>query len=126
MARVFRLSDRIELDFEGGLKVKIAPLSRHQKHQIQDAIVKGNAVEGASLAVKFAVKSIQGLEDVDGNPYELSFENGVLTDECLEDLFNMEESARLTATCVNLLNSVGQDLPEGVSLAEKKYKAQKN
>ena len=127
MAKIFRLSDRIPLDFGGGLVVTISPLSRQQKQEIQSLLLSTDRmVEGASLAIKYAVKDIQGVEDADDNAYELQKDDaGHLTDECVEDLLNMQQSTKLSTICVNLLSGVVENLPEGVKFQGKKTKARK-
>lgn len=120
MAKIYRLSDKIKVDFGGGLVVTISPLNRVQKQEIQNLVVNGDAIEGAFKAVKYAVKGIEGIEDASGKPYKLKFDDDkTLSEEALEDLFNMEASTKLSTVCVNLLNGVGEYLPEGVTLLGK-------
>lgn len=119
--RIYKTTDRIKLEIGEGLIVTISPLNRAQKQEIQSLLMNTTRmVEGASLAVKYAVKDIQGLEDENGEPYRLEFEGGALTEKCIDDLLNLEVSSQLQTVCVNLLNGVSKDLPQGVSFVEKK------
>lgn len=108
MAKIYRTTDVIKLEI-GGLVIGISPLSFEQKMNVQAEILKGDALgpmKGASLAVKYALKSIEGVEDQDGNPYELQFENGIVSDSCWDDLQNISQGSVLTMACLNLLDKV--------------------
>lgn len=113
MARIYRRSDRITLKI-GELVVQIAPLSIHQKTEIQNLMLQGRLAkdvklltEGTIKSVKYAVKSVKGLEGVDGKPYELGFDSeGNLTDDSIDDLLNIEDSQPLALACMNLLRGI--------------------
>lgn len=91
------------------------------------------AMDAVSNSIKYSLKEIHGVtvEDEEGNetPYKLSFEdNGDLTDECIDDLLNMEESNKINAICSSLIGGVptgtikdnnGNPM-EGVSIIAKK------
>jgi hypothetical protein len=124
MSRVYRLKDRIDIELSGGLVVTISPLSVAQKAEVAALAMKGQALDAAQKAIKYAVKDITGVEDEDG-AYKLQLENGVLTDECVEDLMNMDGGDTLQALCIGLLNGVKTALPEGVKILEKKSKAKR-
>jgi hypothetical protein len=126
MSKIYRTSDTVALNLDG-LVVKISPLSYKQKMDVQAEILTGDtrgAMNAAALAVKYALKDIQGLEDSEGNPYQLKFENGKVADECWDDLQNIKEGQKLIMVCLNLMNSVPKDFVdpntgkklEGVSL----------
>jgi hypothetical protein len=124
MSRVYRLKDRIDIELSGGLVVTISPLSVAQKAEVAALAMKGQALDAAQKAIKYAVKDITGVEDEDG-AYKLQLENGVLTDDCVEDLMNMDGGDTLQALCIGLLNGVKTALPEGVKILEKKSKAKR-
>lgn len=80
------------------------------------------------MALRYGLKGIEGVQDGEGNDYELKFDdNGMITDECTDDMLNMEQSAALTQVCAAIINGVpsqfvdqkGQPL-EGVSFADSK------
>lgn len=108
MSKIYRTNDRIKVEVDG-LVVEISPLSLHQKMDIESDILKGDtksAMLGASKAVKYSVKSISGVKLDDGSEYELDLENGVLSDSCIDDLFNLPETEKITLACLNLLKSI--------------------
>lgn len=113
MSRIYRTTDRIPLQIDD-LKIKIAPLSSHQKMEIQQTMLDGQAqksvekiTSGVLLALKYGLKEISGLEDSDGNPYKLQFdEAGMLTDACLDDILNLEQKDKLILVCSTLANGV--------------------
>ncbi len=88
MAKIYRLSDKIRLAVDD-LTITISPLSIHQKAAIEDAARDGSAkglMQASALAIKYAVKSIDGLEDSDGKPYGLNFdEDGTLSEDIVND-----------------------------------------
>ena len=108
MAKIYRTTDRIPLKV-GELKITISPLSIHQKAAVEDAVDGSSSgfLKAATRAIKFAVKSVEGLEDSSGDGYNLEFDmNGELTDACVDDLFNIEESPKLAAIALNLINNI--------------------
>jgi hypothetical protein len=133
MVKIYRPSDRIVVKI-GDVTFKLAPLTLHQKTEVQAAMIEGKGklnirdlTRGIALALKYSLKSVQGIVDSDGNQYQLSQENGILTDECIDDLMNMEISNQLAMIASNMATGVpkvftddkGQPL-KGVELIEEK------
>jgi len=131
--RIYSTEDRIKIKVDG-LVFEISPLSFNQKMEIQAEIINGEikgdplgAMKGAALAVKYAVKSITGLKNSEGKDYEFGFDDKGLTDESVDDLFNMEQGQKLTLVCLNLLAAIPKEFVdpstgeaiEGVSLVKK-------
>lgn len=112
MSIVYRKSDRITLKVHD-LTVKVAPLTFAEKAEINGLIGSAadpnGAMKGSLLAVKCAVKDIKGLTLPDGSPYKLEFENDKLTDECVDDLTNIQGGSELFIACLNLISGVPQD-----------------
>ncbi len=115
MARIYRTSDRIPVKVDD-ITVTIAPLTFAQKTELQTIMLSAakdpmNAVKGARLAIKFAVKSVAGLEDVNGDKYEVALDSeGLLTDECVDELLNLQEQPKLIALCTQLIGG----MPKGI------------
>ena len=108
MSKIYRVNDIIEVKVEG-LVFGISPLSLHHKMDIESDILRGDtksAMSGAAKAVKYSVKSVSGVKTADNEDYELEFEDGVLSDSCIDDLFNLPETEKLTLACLNLLKSI--------------------
>jgi len=106
MAKIYRLSDRIKLNVDD-LEVTIGPLSIHQKACVEEVAASSSLIKASIEAMKYAIKDIKGLSDKDGNEYELQRdENGDLSEETLNDLFNLENSYKLVAISLNLVNSI--------------------
>lgn len=130
--RIYRTTDKIKYKL-GELTIEVSPLSLEQKTQLQEKIVNAqkennlqSLVDGSIAAIKFGLKSVSGLENADGSPYELQFENGQLTHECVQDLLNIPEATSLTSLCVSLMNGIPRELPKGVTIAEDKTPAKKS
>lgn len=120
---VYKTTDRIPLKF-GEIKVWISPLSFEQKTNILAATKMKSGVEVSDpskqtfLSLKYGVKEIEGLKNPDGSDYRLELdENGVLTDECLSDLIDLEYFPKLSEICIKLINGVkALDKIEGVEV----------
>ena len=135
MTKIYRTSDVIRLKVDG-LKIGVSPLTFDQKMEVQAEILKGDAqsaMRGAALAVKFALKELQGLKTSDNKDYALEREDNKLTDECWDDLCNISEGSKLTLVCLNLINGVPKDFVdpntgeklEGVSLVRQESSRKK-
>ncbi len=113
MARIYKRTDRICVKIDD-ITVKIAPLTLHQKAEIQHAMILGRtktdikeASKGIALAVKYGVKGIDGVQDSDGNPYQLKMDSeGNLSDEAVDDLLNLEMTQKLVMICSGMVNGV--------------------
>lgn len=128
MAKILRLKDRIRLSI-GELTFTLAPLDRLQKQDLAECNknVDGKEVFELSKAqhlwMKYSIKEVEGLETYDNKPYELEFDGDYLTDDCVTELFNLEEKETLTNCAWQILNGIqelkdletGEPL-EGVSL----------
>jgi hypothetical protein len=124
MARIYRTTDKISYKI-GELEIKISPLSVHDKATLHDLIIKSRdggskaMIDGSIFALKAAIKEVTGLVDTEDKEYKVSFDdNGYLTDSCISDLMNIEESSRMIALCSQLLAGIPSVLPEGVTLKE--------
>lgn len=111
MEKVYRISDRIRIDVEG-LVVTISPLTFAQKAEIQALAASGDfmkAMQSARIAVKYAVKGVEGLEYPDGTAFNIELSEGSLSDETVDELFNVPQSEKLAFACMNLLGSIPKD-----------------
>lgn len=119
MAKILRLKDRIKLTI-GEVTFKIAPLSYLQKQKLagctkmQDGKEIYDLARAQAMYIKFALKDIEGVEDYSGNKYELSFEGDELTDECVSEIFHLEEREKLNIAAWQLIQGV-QDLKDPVT-----------
>jgi hypothetical protein len=136
MSRIYRTTDRIAIKIHD-ITVKISPLSLQQKNQILSLMLEGQKdndmvklSQATMLAIRFCLKSVEGIQDAEGNAYQLEFdENGMLSEQCTDDMLNMEQSTALTQVCAAIINGVpsefvdqkGQPL-EGVSFANQDTK----
>ena len=111
MSIVYRTNDKIKIKVDS-LVLTVSPLSYHDKNKIQSLLVTGNAesvMNGASLAIKIAVKGVSGLKLSDGSDYELAFEDGQLTNESLDDLMNIECNSKISTICLGLIHGIPKD-----------------
>lgn len=78
--------------------------------------------EGIYEALKFSLKDIQGLTDSNDEVYKLEFnEDGTISDICIEELTNMEVTAKLLQVCGQLISDFTKDSYdiEGVEVVKK-------
>lgn len=118
MARIYKCSDRIPIRIDD-IVIKISPLTADQKSEIQALMIQGRlkgdikaASRGTALAIKYGVKDVSGIEDGSGVPYKLSFEGGVLTDECVDDLLNLDCVEKMTFVCISLLKKIPKEFTD--------------
>ena len=127
MAKIYRTTDRIEIKI-GETVVKIAPLGYQAKQMISQKMVNAQKVgdltginDAVTLAMRHCVKSISGLTDMNDEPYQLEFENQILSDKCTEELLNMEYTSELLKVATQFINGVPKVLDiKGVEFVEKK------
>lgn len=119
MRKIYRTTDRIIVKIED-LTFKLAPLSFSQKTEIHNHINKGSVdnntteiLNASRKAVKYCVKDVEGLVDIDDNPYQLEFENEVLTDTCVDELLNMELNQQIITVCAAMSNGTPEEFVDG-------------
>lgn len=113
MSKIYRRSDRIVVKIDD-ITVKLSPLTLHEKVEINSQMLRGSRdknlkelSEGLALAIRYALKDIDGLEDSDGSPYKLQFaDDGGLTPQCIDDLMNIEATNKLALVCSSMINGV--------------------
>lgn len=119
MAKIYKRSDRIPVKIDD-IQIVIAPLGLEQKTEIQDCMARGHIKRDYALlqkaisdAIRYAVKDISGVEDAEGNPYKLTFdEAGNLTEECVSDLYNLEMHPKLVMVCSALVKRIPQQFTD--------------
>lgn len=100
--KIYKTTDQIPVKIEG-LTFLLSPLSFEQKTEIQALAVSADfkeSMRAAKLAVKYSVKDVQGIEDFEVENDELG-----LSEECLDNLFNLPQNETLAFACLNLIKS---------------------
>jgi len=113
MTTIYRKSDRVRVKIDG-VTFSLAPLSAHQKAEIQAAMLNGRrnmdikeATQGVVLALKYSIKDVDGVFNTDGTPYRLQLdENKCLSEECVDDLLNLEITEKLSLVCSSLIRKI--------------------
>ena len=120
MALLMRKSDRIEIKIED-LVLKIAPLSFSAKMEINEVLsgTKNDdlhaSMKAAKLAMMHSIKEIKGIECFDGEEYSLEFDGDKLSEECIDDLLNLEACPKLMGVCSSLLAGVSEKIVDPVT-----------
>jgi hypothetical protein len=112
--KIYKTTDRLKIKI-GDAIITISPLNLEQKIEIQTVLSKGTTdaiYRGSALALKYAVKDVEGITFANGEKYVVELENGVLKDSIVEDLLNFEQAQDLMITC----NSLVEGIPKGVEL----------
>ena len=119
MAKILKIKDRVKLII-GEVTFTLSPLNYMQKQDLAECtrIIDGNEVFDLLRAqvfyIKHALKGIEGVEDYNGDKYELEFENDSLTDECVSEILCLEEKEKLTISAWQILNGI-KDLVDPVT-----------
>lgn len=116
MSTIYKTSDKIPVKIDD-ITVKVSPLTYSQKIEVQDLMAKAvteksmkYAMEGTILAIKYSLKSVEGLKDTNGESYQIEIEDKKVSDDCIDDLLNMKYSQKLSAVCASLVHGVGRDI----------------
>jgi len=119
MAKILKIKDKVKLTI-GDVIFTLSPLNYMQKQELAECtrIVDGSEVFDLLKAqvyyIKHALKAVDGIEDYNGDKYELEFENDSLTDECVSEILCLEEKEKLTVAAWQILNGI-KDLVDPVS-----------
>ena len=121
MSKVMRMADRIRITV-GKVVFILGPLSQMQKIELSECNkidANGDSVydltRAQTLLVKYGLKGIEGVTDFEGNPYKVTLENGVLSDECVSEIFTIEERSLYIQSAWQCLNSVPDKLTDPVN-----------
>jgi hypothetical protein len=117
--RIYRLTDTLEFKI-GEITIKVSPLSQKQKADVNAEMIKLQSEDinikvgyrGLYLCIKYALKGISGLETMDGKEYKLDFEDGVLTDQCVDELLNLDISPEIAAVCTQFMRKVSEKITD--------------
>lgn len=146
MSKIYKRTDRVKLKIDN-IEVVIAPLSVQQKAEVQAKMIQGiheqsqgkhveshkSQQDGVILLLKHGLKSIHGIKNHDDSEYKLVMENDMVSDESIDDIFNLEMHVKL----VNVLSSLVKGIPavftdvngnkiEGVEFVEDEKTGSKN
>lgn len=123
------------------VQVKVSDLTFHLStltfEQKSDAMAVAGSIRDPNLSeadryramfkmqgdiLRSALKKVDGLENEDGSPYQLKFEDGVLAHECLDDIMNLDINLQeLFEVCGKLINpQQEQEALQGVEVEQPK------
>lgn len=106
MVKIYRMTDKIPVKL-GEVTFWVSPLSYEHRSKITALTQRMSgkdhevAKEAATLAIKYGLKELEGVEDSQGNPYELAFDSsGGLSDDCLSEVIQLDGIPDLTKLCL--------------------------
>lgn len=111
MARILKTTDREKIKIDD-IMVEISPLSYHQKIEIQELSISGDFKkmnEAAFKVLQYGIKSVHGIEDSEGNTYQVQLENGILTPDTVEELLNMDLSQKLVDVASHYVSGIPKE-----------------
>ena len=121
MSKILRVSDRIKLKI-ADITFTIAPLNQMQKIEVSECTKIGpegkevfDLLRAQTLLIKYSLKEVEGVEDEHGEPYQLSFENDSLSDDCVTEIFTLEEKHLLTTAAWQCLNGLPDKLTDPIN-----------
>lgn len=110
MIKIYRHGEKIPLKV-GDVTFYVTPLTQAQKAEIASHARRESGQEDIDLqkmtmtSIRYSLKGMTGVEYHDGSPVELSFdENGVLTEESLNEVLYLDHSLKMIMACRNLLS----------------------
>lgn len=120
------MKDRIKVKV-GEVVFHLAPLSNQHKSEVASFTKVSGGVEKLDLFksqhhyIKHSLKLIENLKDFSGDEYKLEFEGDCLTDDCVSEIFGLQERDKLLMAAYAVLNGVTDEMLEkevieGVSL----------
>ncbi len=112
MAKKTALMEALKLKNEKRVAFELSPLSANQKAQVTALVtmkagqLMQDSLAMSILAIKLAVKGVDGLENADGTPYQLVFDSkGMLDEATVSDLMNLDRAAEVMITAsMHLVN----------------------
>lgn len=129
---IHRLTDKIPVRI-GEITFWMSPISWEDRTRLLSftKMVSGqevtDAMKMAAETIRCSLKDIEGVEYADETPYELTFDsNHRLSDECLAELWQLENIDKLIKACSALLYGQTSDLKDqGIEIDYSAVKASK-
>ena len=115
MAILLRKTDKVKVSIDE-LEFELAPLSFAAKMEINEHLVNASkedinaSMKASRVAMKHSIKSVKGIECLDGEPYELVFDGDILSDECIDELLNLEHCPKLMVACISFLKDIPKEI----------------
>jgi hypothetical protein len=117
MTQLISVDETIQINIDD-ITIHVSPLTYKEKISLQSCLNRAvlgdldQAMEGAAMCIKYAVKNIDGVKDRKGYKFKLEFEdNGrYLKDSCVDNLLNLPQNGKIVTICSALINGVPGDL----------------
>ena len=117
MTTLYLPNEKVPLKIDD-ITVYVQQLSMAQKMAIIDKLTQTensqSTVEATRLALKFAVKGIEGVTLSDGSQYKLRFVDAMLDDETVEELMYLSCTAAMQSACFALLKGISNPLTDAM------------
>lgn len=116
MSKIYTINDKIPVKI-GDIIFYISPLKYSQKCELQSYMTKAIednnmqlAQDAAFKAIQYSVKDVKGLTHMDGSEFRVDIEEGILSEESVDNLLNIEHSTKLAALCTSLINGIANKI----------------
>jgi len=113
---VYRSTDRIKIKIHD-VELIVKPLSYFEKSQVEGilfkegGVIRENSILALAKLIKYSIKEISGVNNLDGTPYQLSFDaDGSLLESSIDELMNMGISNDLTIVLFGIRNSIPNEI----------------
>ena len=83
------------------LSYKMRSIIGAKYHRQQSGAEIQNVVGLLFEVLRHSIKKVEGFVNPDGTPFELKFENDVLTEDCLDQLFHVERVGDILQMCAS-------------------------
>jgi hypothetical protein len=131
MTILYMPDEKVPLKVED-VTIWVTQLTMAQKAAVIDKLSSGSPLsllEASSMAVKYAVKGIEGVFLSSGKPFTPEFEGSHLADSSVEAILCLPQTEKIQAACFSLLRGLSNPLMDangkpipGVSIVESKPK----
>lgn len=116
MTTLYLPSEKVPLQIDD-ITVSVQQLTMAQKATIIEKLTATDnplsLMEASHFAVKYGVKSIEGVTLSDGKPYKLTMEGQILADSCVEEILCLPQSDKIQGACFALLKGISNPLVDG-------------
>jgi hypothetical protein len=112
--KIMRASDRVKVKIDEAV-FTLRPLNLWERDEMLSLAATGQGDtektrEATIKAIRYAVVNVEGIECLDGTPYELNFDGPHLTEECVNELLMTEISDKMVSSCYAMIYGLPQEI----------------
>jgi hypothetical protein len=111
MAIIYRTTDLIPVVFNDDVKMYFSPLSQGEKMKYSQMFQNSQgdvneAVRLSMMVLKSTLKRIEGVYFTDNTPFQIKFEDGLVSEESLDEVMSLDIIDKVVTVAVQFLRGV--------------------